>query len=411
MDGTGRREFLATSVGATVLSAGCLGDESADEPAAGPNESSGPTSTEANTGDGSDSGSSVTGEWPMYGHDSGRTSANTDVTGPTTSPTRAWAKQDLTLGSGCRVVKDGSLFAKHDGVHRFDMVSGEEEWSFEPNGTLPDEIIATASTIVGYGDPAFAVDIETGERLWLENDPTEAFRAWHPVVDGDELVSVTEREVLRGDTRTGTVAGRTELSEPLTVTNDVVGTPESLFVSFDSSTTRLARVDAASGTVEWRTSDVGASPVYNGDAVFTTEREGTSSDRSFVYAHDPETAERRWRATVPETVLPSGSPLTVTDDTLYVGTRNQQLVALDTATGERRWTNDLFSKPDPGHVATDAGVFVCTRGGALLVVSADGERRWDREGAAASKPIVTEDRLLHFGRQGVVCLSTDDATE
>lgn len=125
---------------------------------------------------------------------------------------------------------------------------------------------------------------------------------------------------------------------------------------FTASSTVLYAIDAEEGSVRWTRSRTGTDAdgeevpfgvgeiVCGRDSVFVSWTMFRENDR--LTAHDAKTGERRWELEANTTV---GAVLPV-GDTFYVVTtmpEGQQLLALDLATSESRWSQsvDVASKP------------------------------------------------------------------
>ena len=152
--------------------------------------------------------------------------------------------------------------------------------------------------------------------------------------------------------------------------------------------------------------DVTADPVVQGDAVYA----GTQAGR--MVALDLATGERRWTATDGAV-----SPMAVAGGAVFAITDRAQLVRLDAATGDVVWRADLPFY-ETSRIGRREGAYAhygpTLAGGRLWVASADGVLRgFDPvsgalaasvpvPGGAASRPIAMADGLYVVGRGGTL---------
>jgi outer membrane protein assembly factor BamB len=170
------------------------------------------------------------------------------------------------------------------------------------------------------------------------------------------------------------------------------------------------------------------SPVVSDGIVFVPG----SGDPGLIHAIDIESGNRRWEF---EPAGYASSAPALTHDTLYVGTWGKQFYAIDVATGETRWRQEIghrFGSSSP--VVADGTVYVGTNGDGPLVVSgpedeedfeacaflaldADtGELQWqyrefgEKENINSS-PAVAGGRVYFGGESAVYALDTDTGEE
>lgn len=164
---------------------------------------------------------------------------------------------------------------------------------------------------------------------------------------------------------------------------------------------------------EFRGEGQPASPVAADDVVVYP---GTFETRSLI-ALDRRTGEVRWRSdeTVGEEMYPAGAESAVVDGTLYTylydsaGTHQEQVVAIDVATGEESWRTDFESSDTEerlsgGVTVADGCVYAASQRRLRALSTADGSQRWSATtdwGVFHSSPPAVAD--------GTVVVSVDDA--
>lgn len=118
-----------------------------------------------------------------------------------------------------------------------------------------------------------------------------------------------------------------------------------------------------------------SSPVVADGMVYLGVAEG---DTSGVRAYDIENGEERWRQTALQW-LSSGSAVTVADGTVYVSEQGASRVfALDGETGSISWRYDAGEHLWGAPTVADGTVFVGTTDGRLLALdTADGTEQWE----------------------------------
>ena len=131
-------------------------------------------------------------------------------------------------------------------------------------------------------------------------------------------------------------------------------------------------------------------PVYGDNKVFAASRHGE------VAALDPETGEKHWQrnlATFADDGMFSAvsqlwragesariGGLAFNEQTVYVGTENGAIIAMDSATGETRWSHSVEGEILSAPVVSEGVLVVNTGAGTLFGIDADsGEQLWLNE--------------------------------
>ncbi|WP_310918632.1 PQQ-binding-like beta-propeller repeat protein [Haloarcula saliterrae] len=249
------------------------------------------------------------------------------------------------------------------------------DWRFDesrgPIESSPTVIDGTAYVGTNSGT-VYAVDADTGEREWAFDASAGAVTG-SPAVDNGVVYAGSHDGTLYAiDADTGEEKWRFE--QP---SSWIYGSPTvkggSVYVAGLDAT--VYSVDTGSGALEWRFDGVDDSvgqPL--GDSV---SGPSVASDGSFG---------------------PVASSVTVVDNTVYVGTTEGTLHALDAWTGRQRWQFDdpegpLFSSP----TVHEDTVYVGSDDETLYAVDATtGERDWsfnEPDGPVASSPTVHDDTV------------------
>jgi outer membrane protein assembly factor BamB len=173
---------------------------------------------------------------------------------------------------------------------------------------------------------------------------------------------------------------------------------------------RVLAVSAASGRTLW-TREFGrciaATPAVADRTVFVSVMDpypcsaGHDPADGFVVALDAATGRERWRAHIGVT---ESSPLVV-GRTIYVGSWDGRLYALDPHTGDVRWSFRTGGKIKGAATSDGRTVFVGSYDGRVYAVdAATGRPRWSRAvgGPVYANPVIVGNRLVVCGLDGTV---------
>jgi outer membrane protein assembly factor BamB len=231
-------------------------------------------------------------------------------------------------------------------------------------------------------------DVTAHWQTVLARHPSDTGGWWSPdpaVVDGTIYAGVSHPEDLGSgelvaiDAATGAERWRVPLGLPLARSPSVVGGVAYVTASdWQDGPSMLVAVDAITGAVSWRIDALGAwaSPTAVVDGLVYV------SDGGGTHAFEATTGARVWSAA--HTDWPFAVPA-VAGGTVYVGTGEGTLLALDGATGAERWAFDA-GQPVPTPVVGPGLVLAVAislddLGGAatsaiVAIDPADGQVRW-----------------------------------
>ena len=265
------------------------------------------------------------------------------------------------------VVDETVFVGTWDGTYyALDADSGEIQWEFEITSQGTSPTVADGTLYIGSeGNRLYAINTETGEQEWKNDSFSE------------------------------------DLTQPV-VSNGTV---------FAGNRNGLYALDAATGEQDWfyRTF-VNSSPAVANETVFVGNWEPN------IHAVDTTTGERQWvfrdtdfqaNASNGDLPLSSFKSPVVASNTLF-GTVNSTLYAIETETGNQRWTyqsDTIFSSP------TMADDSVLVGGGKLHAVDTEtGDRQWafepDTNISSMPSPAV-DDGTVYIGASNVYALNVE----
>ena len=163
------------------------------------------------------------------------------------------------------------------------------------------------------------------------------------------------------------------------------------------------------GTAQWTVETgnaVFSSPTVADDTVFV----GSGDNR--VYALDADDGTEQWQF---ETGAPVISSLTVADDTVFVGSYDNRIYALSADDGTEQWQFETGAPVVSSPTVADTTVFVGSGDNAVYALDAgDGTEQWQFEtgDSVASSPTVADGTVyIGSGDNAVYALDAGDGTE
>ena len=298
----------------------------------------------------------------------------------------------------------------------------------KPSSSTP--VVAGDLVIVAFRPGlVVAVDRATGEKRW-QTDLGHAIFSSPVVADGSVYVGAGDSNLHVLDAATGeerwTFATEDWIVSPVAYADGtvIVAPQNNLFYIVDANTGRK-RLLFDTGRQRF-----GGGPTVQGDRIFT------SSDQGWVWAIDRRATTYPMERTIfrikinlwvwqviSKRPIQRGSLwvkreggevrglLAVTHDTVYGVTSQGKVFALDSATGNRRWSNELGTVISTSPTVAGDTVLVGTKKGAVFgLAAATGEILWDFQVGheIADSPIVVGDTMYVVSADGKLYAVTGD---
>ena len=279
-------------------------------------------------------------------------------------------------------------------------VGGEEDGSADQTGAF----------VVAEDGRVAAVDA-AGETRWTAGVDAAQFP---PAVESGRVVVPERERLVVLDAATGERQRTIDVPGGILYAPTVVGSHA--FVGTFSS--GVVAVDLATGETRWQAGEPSRSypPVVVGDVAYVTarrwetdesgERESSASDDSGVFAAlDTETGDRRW--TVPLDGNPTAPP-GYHGGVVYCGTHQGHVYAVGATTGETRWRETVGDWVTRGPTAAADGVYVVVLGESPVKLAHDGTVLWRSTIEAGTNPVLGSGVALFGTNEGVVAVGRDD---
>jgi len=366
------------------------------------------------------------GDWPMYGHDTGRTSYSPDETAISVANLDRMREHfrvevgigDIPSSSGPIVaggrVYVGSSLPSGDNYFCFDAATGARLWSANVGHSPPfpgnvgigsTAAVVDGLVVVGGGDPAYyGLDAATGARRWRHDmaQGAEAFAWSSPLVSGGlAYVGISSRyKAVRGelralDVRDGSLQARQyfvpEGRQGADIWNSPSLSPDGSsvvvatgndFGGYDGPLTRaMIALDPATLAIQAshkvaafnQDLDFGTTPVFFRDAqgrnlVGANEKDGRFFAFELGSLADGPVWERDTGIRVG--TMPAYDPQSGPGGTLFIVGDNGVLFGVDPATGVDRWPPLAVGFTNSNLVAANGLVFMGAGEGTIAVVDA-----------------------------------------
>jgi outer membrane protein assembly factor BamB len=321
--------------------------------------------------------------WPEFG--GGPRNRGVGQTDATTTDRLRWTFETDSEVRSSPAVADGTVYVGSDDgrLYALDAATGECEWTFQRRegllGSPVDERIRSSPTVDTDAETVYvgstkgylyALGTAEGTERWRYE--TEG-KVNHAPAIADGVVYVPRRSQYDDDVESGVVAIDGDSGEQLWVTetsSDPWTSPvvEENTVYFGTYSRKTHAV-ATDGTPKWefKADDVVRSVAASDDTVFA------GSDDGRLYALDATTGEREWAFETAGPVKPSPA---VVDGLVIVGDDDANVYGVDAETGTSVWSTELDRRMRSSPAVVDGTVYFGSRNSLRALDVATGEPTW-----------------------------------
>lgn len=312
-------------------------------------------------------------------------------------------------------IDDGTVFVGPNGhdLLAIDATTGRIRWRFS-RASYRRAMVANGTVFVGSGEVVghhdeglLAIDGRTGDVRWRWAETVPASITAAPtVVDGTVFVGSESGDLDAIDAATG--ERRWSFSTNGSIASAATVADETTFVCDDNG--RLWAI-AANGTLRWTTrigvTGIETAPTYaNGTLFVRAVQEGSdvTTVADTLIAVDS-SGNRQWTTTLRTTgSIEQLSAPTVANGTVYLGSRDGTVRAIDAATGELRWQTDLGASIRASPTVAAGRVVVGTHAGRLFALDATTgaiDWRFDAGSLLDTTPTIADGTAVVGGRDGL----------
>jgi len=362
-------------------------------------------------------------QWLVKQRTNARIGNATDQTGPEDTPETRWQftvdgyGKETRVKSSPVVADDIVYFGAKDGrLYAVDIYSGSVEWMHEMNdqSAWGAPAIVDNTVIIGsFDNYIHAVDRRTGQRQWT-------FKTADQVRSSIAVGTVSNRlDLVLAGSRDGHLyalhSGNGYCRWKFEAAGEVRSTPtiKDNTVYFGCEKNKLYALNLDDGSKRWCVDGPGSgvlaaiqqAPAIMNDRLFVV---GYSffSDLHALSLHSGNTL---WTYEVDDRI--ESSPA-VTDETVYFGSRDAQVYAVDTVNGNQKWVASVGGKVSSSPIVTDSTIYVGCDDEQLYALNRyTGDVRWKYNlgGKIKTSPAIVEDTLFISSYAGVHALESESA--
>ena len=311
---------------------------------------------------------------------------------------------------GTPVVVDGVVYIGDlDGaVHAIDFKSGEKKWVFQNEiGFTASPAVRDKKLYVGDMDGRFhCIDTATGKPLWNYSAGAEIDSGAN--FFGDKILFGSQDATLyclKADS--GELVWKHAINDQIRCSPTIVA--DRIFVAGCDGLLHI--IDAKTGEAKLGVeieSPTGVTPAALGDHVYFGTEAGV------FFCINWKKGEVAWRFQDRESSQAFRSSPAVQDQLVIFGGRNRRVHALDSQTGEEKWSHVSRGRVDSSPIIVGDRVFFGSSDGRLTALRmADGTESWEYEirGGFNGSAVAVDQRLLIASDNGVVyCFGAAPAT-
>lgn len=264
-------------------------------------------------------------------------------------------------------------------IHAINLENGEKRWSFpaEIENTVTfysTPVLSEDNQLIAgsYDHKLYSINPETGAQIWVFTEAKDMYigsplvtssAIYAPNADG-KLYALD----LNGQKQWEFTTGHALWATPAT-------DPECSCIYQAAMDHRLYALDAADGSVLWKTEDLGgalvAQPIFGADGLIYF---GTFNNEMLaVKAADGEIV---WRYAVKGWIF---SAPALHENVLYFGDLAGYLYAVDASNGKEIWSKEITGQISSTPLVKDGAIYISNRTGLIQSLTLEGGPRWQQE--------------------------------
>jgi outer membrane protein assembly factor BamB len=336
--------------------------------------------------------------WPKHGKDLAGTAQGT---GSGAVGTLKWhVPNSKPIYCGPTIGPDGTVYigSEDRSVYAFDGSTGRQKWSFLTGNVVYSSpvISGTGTVFVGSDDnKVYAIDAASGQKKWEFVTGSSVIASGTLGTDGTLYIGSFDKKLYALDGRTGQRKWDF-LTDGQIWSTPAIGPDGTVYVG--SSNRTFYGLDGATGQQRWAaplTSGIfeGASPAIGANNTIYVP------DGSALIALDMQSGQVKWQFTnaTYKTFL---SPAIGSDGTIYIGSADQKVYALNGQSGVVIWTFTGNGRPTGIALAADGTVYFGSGDRKLHALNhMNGQQLWEFPvlGDMYSDPAIGADGTVYFG--------------
>jgi eukaryotic-like serine/threonine-protein kinase len=272
------------------------------------------------------------GDWPMAYHDLARTGATDEVVEPPLKVLWKYKTGDKVLSSPA--VSDGIVYVgSNDGyVYALDAKDGSLKWKYGTgDGVYSSPAVFDGTVYLGsYDGYVYALDAKDGKLKWKYGTGDGVYSS-PAVFDGTVYIGSNDKFLYALDADTGRLkwkynTGYLVLSSPA-VSDGVV------YISqYARGDGILYALDAGTGAIKWESVKIGDH--VSSSAAVSDGTVYVGSNDHYVYALNTEDGRLKWKYKTEYTIMSSPA---VSDGIIYIGSSDNYVYALNAEDGRLKW--------------------------------------------------------------------------
>jgi outer membrane protein assembly factor BamB len=297
---------------------------------------------------------------------------------------------------GLSADENTAYLAFNQHVYAVNIANGAEKWRFPAEADNKITFYATPTLtqdgqllVGGFDHVLYSLDPATGGQKWAYNGAANRYIGG-PMISEEGIFAPNADETLYALDMTGKPlwsfkTGGANWARP-------EGDTECNCLFLPSMDHRLYAVDADTGSLKWKTDDLGGSlvgtPAHSAENVLYV---GTFN--SEMLALDAESGKTIWRT--PTTGWAWAGP-GLKDDRLYFGDLSGAFYGLDAGDGTKVWEIQSDGAISETPLVTDDTIYFTTEAGSLYAVDFNGETKWTKPvgGKLYTTPVLAGDTLI-----------------